>query len=137
MPRHPGGQTGFEEHSVIVNYQVPIGSKYIPIMINEAVTMIQVGALNGAGLWEPINTFLRSPEDGLRYFKSQDVNDPFKGPLDILPWGTPVQGALSDDQKWMIDPELVADVEDEKMPYHYNISSPPTWRNPFNRCSRY
>ena len=124
MPRHPGGQAGFEEHSVIVNYQVPIGSKYIPIMINEAVTMIQVGALNGAGLWEPINTFLRSPEDGLRYFKSQDVNDPFKGPLDILPWGTPVQGALSDDQKWMIDPELVADVEDEKMPYHYNISSP-------------
>jgi hypothetical protein len=122
---HPGRNVEYEAHSVIVNYQVPIGSKFVPIMINECVTMIQVGSLNGSNIWEPINTFLRSPEEGLRYHRTMDVSDPFKGPLDILPWGTPVQGAVSDDQRWMIDPGTVPEKTDEThMPYHYSIASP-------------
>ena len=122
--RHPGAVVACEQRSVIINYTVPYGSTFIPIMINECVTMIQVGSLNGAGIWEPINTFLQSPEDGLRYCRSMDVNDAFNGPLDVLPWGTPVQGAVSDDQQWMVDPQIIDEkTEEQPMPYHYNIGN--------------
>ena len=119
LPPHPGGSHAkFAQRSVIVNYQVPEGSKFIPIMINECVTMIQVGSLKGSGIWEPINTFLRSPEDGLRYHKSMDITDPFKGPRDVLPWGTPVQGEISEDKRWMIDPGEIPAVDEKQIPYH-------------------
>ena len=38
---------GDEEHKVVVNYQVPFGTQYVPIMTNERLAMVQIGALNG------------------------------------------------------------------------------------------
>ena len=54
-----------------------------------------------------------------------DVNDPFKGPLDVLPWGSPVQGDLSSDRRWMVDPKPIAEqAAEQRVPLEFDISSP-------------
>ena len=67
--------------------------------------MIQVGAIRGQGIYEPTNAFLKSSEDGLRYCRSMDVRNSFEGPLQLLPWGTPVIGGFFDDSRWMVNPK--------------------------------
>ena len=48
---------------------------------------------------------LKSPEDGLRFHKSMDADDMFEGPLDLMPFGKPVVGAVSTDELWVINPQ--------------------------------
>jgi hypothetical protein len=102
-------------------------------MINEAVTMIQVGKDGEYYIYEPINTFLKSPEQGLRYFQSMNVDDPYTGVGDLAPWGMSLVGPISDDEKWMVNPSAVNDDEhgeihlpitDSSTTERYSISSP-------------
>ena len=101
------------EHSdmqtVIVHYTVPAGQKFLPIYINEAVTMIEVGIDNGFRVHEPTSTFLKSPEAGLRVCQSMNINDPFHGPTELVPWGTSLVGPLSDDEQWIVNPVVIKD----------------------------
>ena len=90
--------------SVTINYAEPPGQRYLPVVLYESVTMVQIGEHNGLPVYEPVNDFLRSPEDGLRYHKTMDYSDVYHGPLDIAVWGRPVIGPLSDNQMWLINP---------------------------------
>jgi hypothetical protein len=90
--------------SVTINYAEPPGQRFLPVVLYESVTMVQIGEHNGLPVFEPVNDFLRSPEDGLRYHRTMDFNDVYHGPLDIAVWGRPVIGPLSDNQRWLINP---------------------------------
>ena len=129
----PPKTTRTNDETVIVHYSVPAGHRFLPIMINEAVTMIQVGKDGDYKIYEPINTFLKSPEQGLRYFRSMNVDDPYTGVGDLAPWGMSLVGPISDDEKWMVNPSAVNDDEhgeihlpitDSSTTERYSISSP-------------
>jgi len=90
--------------SVTIHYAIPPGQRFLPIVLYEAVTMIRIGDHNGHGVYEPINDFLKSPEDGLRFHRTMDFNDVYHGPLDLAPWNRPVVGQLSDDKSWIVNP---------------------------------
>ena len=68
--------------------------------------MIHIGDHNGQYVYEPTNNYLRSPEDGLRFHRSMNVNDVYDGPLDIATWNRPVIGPISDDKRWLVNPLL-------------------------------
>ena len=89
--------------SVSVHYAVPEGQRYLPIVLNDLVTMLRIGEHDGQYVFEPNNTWLKSPEEGLRYHKSMSAEDVHDGPLDLAPFGRPVAGSLSDEM-WMISP---------------------------------
>ena len=61
--------------SVTINYAEPPGQRFLPVVLYESVTMVQIGEHNGLRVFEPVNDFLRSPEDGLRYHRTMDFND--------------------------------------------------------------
>ena len=89
---------------VIVHYAVPEGQRYLPITLNHTVTMIYLGRHHEDHVYEPINTWLRSGEDGLRYHRSMNVDDVYGGPLGMATFGRPVAGPLSEDQQWLVTP---------------------------------
>ena len=60
---------------VVVHYAVPEGQRYLPITLNNAVTMSHIGRHNGDYVYEPISTWLQSPGDGLRYHRSMNEDD--------------------------------------------------------------
>ena len=93
-----------QNKTVIVRYSVPHGQAFLPINLDETVTMIQIGDHYGQGVFEPINTYLRSNEDGLRFYRSMNSNDPYNGPLDVSPWHVAVVGETSEDKNWLIAP---------------------------------
>jgi hypothetical protein len=55
---------------VIVHYAVPQGQRYLPITLNNAVTMHYIGAHDDHHVYEPVNDWLQSLEEGLRYHRS-------------------------------------------------------------------
>ena len=131
-------RSGNSNH-IVVHYSVPAGSTFLPIFIDETVTMIQVGVqhcLSADGsrvgtepVFEPINTFLKSPEDGLRFCRSMDTRDVIEDPLQLLPWGTQVHGGLSDDSRWMVNPTKVGEnpaipIPDNSDTEQFDIASP-------------
>ena len=59
--------------------------------------MLHIGSHNELMVYEPISTWLRSPEDGLRYHRSMDVEDVYEGPFEMATFGKTVVGAVSDD----------------------------------------
>jgi len=67
------------------------------VTLNETVTMIFLGHHDGLSVFEPINEFLKSPEDGLRYHRSMVTSDVYDGCLDLAQFGRPVMGPLSSD----------------------------------------
>jgi len=87
---------------VIVHYAVPEGQRYLPIALGQTVTMVAVGRHYDHHVYEPVNTWLQSPEDGLRYHRSMNDQDVYTGPLDMATFGRPVSGPLSDDKKWLV-----------------------------------
>ena len=89
---------------VVVHYAVPEGQHYLPIAMNNAITMIYIGQHDDQYVYEPINDYLQSPEDGLRYHRSMNVDDMYEGCLDLATFGKPVVGARSDDQQWLVNP---------------------------------
>ena len=66
--------------------------------------MLHIGSHNELMVYEPINTWLRSPEDGLRYHRSMDVEDVCAGPLEMATFGKAVVGAVGGDSKWLVNP---------------------------------
>ena len=72
--------------------------------LNNTVTMIHIGSHDGLMVYEPINTWLRSPEDGPRYHRSMYVEDVCEGPLEMATSGKAVVGPISDDAKWLVNP---------------------------------
>ena len=90
---------------VHVHYSIPEGQRYLPIVLNDVVTMVHLGQHDGHAVYEPTNMLLKSPEDGLRFHKSMSADDMFEGPLDLMPFGNPVVGAVSTDELWMINPQ--------------------------------
>ena len=66
--------------------------------------MIQVGVDGNFKVYEPISTFLKSPEAGLRYCKTMDVNDPYPGPKEVVPRGISLSGPLLDYERWLVNP---------------------------------
>ena len=70
--------------------------------------MIFIGKHGEDCVYEPINTWLQSPEEGLRYHRTMDVNDVYDGCLDMATFGRPVVGPISEDNKWLVNP-LVCD----------------------------
>ncbi len=68
---------------VIVHYAVPEGQRFLPITLNHTVTMIHLGRHHEDHVYEPINTWLRSGEDGLRYHRSMHEEDAYDGPPDM------------------------------------------------------
>jgi len=93
-----------QQKTVVVHYSVPAGQAFLPINLDETVTMIQIGDHYGQGVFEPINTYLRSNEEGLRFYRSMNSSDPFNGPLDVSPWHVAVVGEKSEDENWLIAP---------------------------------
>jgi len=89
---------------VVVHYAVPEGQRYLPITLNNAVTMIHIGRHNGDHFYEPISTWLQSPEDGLRFHRTMNADDVYNGPLDMALFGRPVAGPISSDENWLINP---------------------------------
>ena len=89
---------------VVVHYAVPEGQRYLPITLNETVTMIYVGRHDSQYVYEPLNDWLQSPEDGLRYHRTMNVDDVYDGCLDMATFGRPVVGHRSDDRKWLVNP---------------------------------
>ena len=89
---------------LVVHYTVPPGTRYLPTSIGHTVTMIHIGQHDDAHVYEPINTWLQSPEDGLRYHRSMNEDDVHNGPLDLATFGRPVVGLISDDRRWLINP---------------------------------
>jgi hypothetical protein len=89
---------------VIVHYAAPAGQRYLPIYIGEYVTMVRIGQHNMEQVFEPINDYLHSTEEGLRYHRSMDERDVYEGPLDMAKFGRPVSGAVSANQQWVINP---------------------------------
>ena len=66
--------------------------------------MVHIGSHDGMMVYEPINTWLRSPEDGLRYHRSMNVEDVYEGPLEMATFGKAVVGPISDDAKRLVNP---------------------------------
>ena len=91
--------------TILVNYIAPEGQKYLPIVLNDQVTMVHLGQHDGEQVFEPTDMILGSPEDGLRYHHSMSATDMFEGPFDLAPWGRPVVGPISSDQLWLINPQ--------------------------------
>ena len=89
---------------VVVHYTVPEGQRYLPITLNHMVTMIFIGKHGEDFVYEPINNWLQSPEEGLRYHRTMDVNDVYDGCLDMATFGRPVVGPISQDHKWLVNP---------------------------------
>ena len=89
---------------VIVHYQVPEGQRFLPIFLGTTITMVFIGMDNDKYVYEPLNNWLKSSEDGLRYHRSMDGLDVYDGPLDLAAFGRPVSGHLSDDKQWLINP---------------------------------
>ena len=87
-----------------MHYAVPEGQRYLPIALGQTVTMVAVGRHYDHHVYEPVNTWLQSPEDGLRYHRSMNDQDVYTGPLDMATFGRPVGGPLSDDRKWLVNP---------------------------------
>ena len=50
---------------VIVHYSVPQGQRYLPITLNDMVTMLYIGSHGDQHVYEPINDWLKSPEEVL------------------------------------------------------------------------
>ena len=67
----------------MVHYAVPEGQRYLPITLNNAVTMIHIGRHNGDYVSEPINGWLQSLEDGLRSHRTMNADDVHDGPVDM------------------------------------------------------
>ena len=89
---------------VVVHYQVPAGQRYLPIALGSTVTMVYICRDNEKFVYEPVNHWLKSSEDGLRYHRSMYGLDVYDGPLDLAAFGKPVSGPLSDDKQWMVNP---------------------------------
>ena len=89
---------------VIVHYQVPAGQRYLPIALGSTVTMVYLGKDNEKFVYEPVNDWLQSSEEGLRYHRTMDGLDVYEGPLDLAAFGKPVSGPLSDDKRWLVNP---------------------------------
>ena len=89
---------------VVVHYTVPEGQRYLPITLNHMVTMIFIGKHGEDFVYEPINNWLQSPEEGLRYHRTMDVNDVYDGCLDMATFGRRVVGPISEDNKWLVNP---------------------------------
>ena len=83
---------------------MPAGQRFLPIALGSTVTMVYIGKDNEKFVYEPVNHWLKSSEDGLRYHRSMDVSDVYDGPLDLAPFGKPVSGPLSDDKLWLVNP---------------------------------
>ena len=66
--------------------------------------MIELGCHNGLHVFEPINDWLQSSEDGLRFHRTMNPADVYEGPLDIAAFGKPVAGSLADDKNWLVNP---------------------------------
>jgi hypothetical protein len=91
--------------------------------LDETVTMLQVGEHYGQGVFEPINTYLRSSEDGLRFYRSMNATDPYDGPLDVAPWHVAVVGEEPDDTNWLIGPVRY---DPTALPLHREGAQPKT-----------
>ena len=89
---------------ILVKAHASRGQRSPPIMLNDMVTMIHSGNHGGQHVYEPINNWVKSPEDGLRYHRSMDVDDVYEGCLDMATFGRPVVGPVSDDNQWLINP---------------------------------
>ena len=96
--------TNDNDNNVIVHYAVPTGTRYLPVVLNDTVTMMLMGQHDGQSVFEPINTFLQSPEDGLRFHRTMNANDMYEGSLDLARFGRPVVGPLSNDENWLVNP---------------------------------
>ena len=81
---------------------MPEGQRYIPIVLNDLVTMIHLGEHDGDYVFEQTNMLLNSPEDGLRYYRSMSAKDMHDGPLDFAPFGRPVVGPPSSDLQTLV-----------------------------------
>ena len=90
--------------NVIVHYTVPAGTRFLPLHLGEKVTMLHIGQHDNYHVFEPINDYLKSNEEGLRYHRTMNERDVYEGPLDIAKFGRPVSGALSEDQRWLVNP---------------------------------
>ena len=66
--------------------------------------MSNVGRHNDEYVYEPVNTWLQSTEEGLRFHRSMDDDDVYDGPLDMASFGRPVVGPLSEDERWLVNP---------------------------------
>ena len=71
----PHGQATTE---VIVHYAVPQRQRYLPIVLRGLVTMVRIGSHGDQHVHQPINNWLKSPEDGLRHHRSMDVDDVYE-----------------------------------------------------------
>ena len=91
--------------NIVVHYAEPEGQRYLPVVLNDLLTMVHLGEHDGYYVYEPTNMLLKSPEDGLRYHRSMSAEDMYDGPLDLAPFGRPVVGPLSSDEMWMINPQ--------------------------------
>jgi hypothetical protein len=85
-----------QQKTIVVHYSVPAGQAFLPINLDETVTMIQIGDHYGQGVFEPINTYLRSNEEGLRFYRSMSPNDPHDGLLGVAPWHVAAVGGTSE-----------------------------------------
>ena len=108
-----GGQHDLQSRTVIIeipateviaHYQVPTGQRYLPIALGSTITMVYLGKDNEKFVYEPVNHWLKSSEEGLRYHRTMDGLDVYEGPLDLAAFGKPVSGPLSDDRKGLVNP---------------------------------
>ena len=57
---------GHATTEVIVHYAVPTGQRFLPITLNDLVTMVRIGSHGVFEVYEPINNWLKSPEADAR-----------------------------------------------------------------------
>ena len=82
------------ETQITIHYSVPEGQRFLPIFLGPCVTMVNVGRHNDDYVYEPVNTWLQSTEEGLRFHRSMNDDDVYEGPLDMATFGRPVVGPL-------------------------------------------